>query len=116
MPLVEAVGEPILPGNCQDQNHKRKLVSLLLRRIAASLFLPLLVANSVGCLHKRLCRECRKGGIGACESAPWDFATSINRDEVWPGAPPMAVTSLLDHPMAASLRGLNLAKVENTAR
>jgi hypothetical protein len=24
MPLVEAVGEPILPGNCQDQNHKRK--------------------------------------------------------------------------------------------
>jgi hypothetical protein len=28
MPPVEAVGEPILPGNCQDQNHKRKLVSL----------------------------------------------------------------------------------------
>jgi hypothetical protein len=41
MPLVEAVGEPILPGNCQDQNHKRKFMALLLPRIAASLFLPL---------------------------------------------------------------------------
>jgi hypothetical protein len=41
MPLVGAVGEPILPGNCQDQNQKRKFVSLLLHRIAGSLFLPL---------------------------------------------------------------------------
>ena len=42
MPSSEAVGGPILPGNCQDQNHKRKFGSLLLHRIAASLFLPLL--------------------------------------------------------------------------
>jgi hypothetical protein len=48
MPLVEAVGEPILPGNCQDQNHKRKFVSLLLHRIAASLFLPLIGILRVG--------------------------------------------------------------------
>jgi hypothetical protein len=41
MPLIEALGEPILPGNCQDQNQKRKFVSLLLHLIAASLFLPL---------------------------------------------------------------------------
>jgi hypothetical protein len=41
MPLVEAVGELILSGNCQDQNHKRKFMVLLLHRIAASLVLPL---------------------------------------------------------------------------
>jgi hypothetical protein len=40
MPLVEAVGELILSGNCQDQNHKRKFMVLLLHRIAASLVLP----------------------------------------------------------------------------
>jgi hypothetical protein len=41
MPLVEGVGGPILPEDCQDQNHKRKFLSLLLHRIAASLFLAL---------------------------------------------------------------------------
>jgi hypothetical protein len=40
MPLLEAVGKAILPGNCQDQNQNRKFVSLLWHRIAASLFLP----------------------------------------------------------------------------
>jgi hypothetical protein len=43
MPLVEVVGGPILPEDCQDQNQKRKFVALLLHRIAASLFLPQLV-------------------------------------------------------------------------
>jgi hypothetical protein len=41
MPLVEGVGGSILPEDCQDQNHKRKFVALLLHRIAASLVLPL---------------------------------------------------------------------------
>jgi hypothetical protein len=42
MPLLEAVGKPILAGNCQDENQKRKFMSRLWHRIAASLFLPLL--------------------------------------------------------------------------
>ena len=40
MPLVEGVGGLILPEDCQDQNHKRKFMVLLLHRIAASLVLP----------------------------------------------------------------------------
>jgi hypothetical protein len=43
MPLVKGVGGPILSEDCHDQNQKRKFVALLLHRIAASLFLPLLV-------------------------------------------------------------------------
>ena len=41
MPLVEEVGGPILPEDCQDQNQKRKFTVVLLHRIAASLVLPL---------------------------------------------------------------------------
>src|SRR5882724_2545917 len=41
MPLIEAVGKPIVTGNCQDENQKRKFLSRLWHLIAASLFLPL---------------------------------------------------------------------------
>jgi hypothetical protein len=51
MPLVEAIEEPILPENCQDQNQKRNFVSFLWHRIAASLFLPLVR----GLLYRRGC-------------------------------------------------------------
>jgi hypothetical protein len=47
MPLVEGVGGPILPEDCQDQNRKRKFAALLLHRIAASLVLPLLEALTI---------------------------------------------------------------------
>jgi hypothetical protein len=40
MPLLEGVGKPILAGNCQDENQKRKFMVRLWHRIAASLFLP----------------------------------------------------------------------------
>jgi hypothetical protein len=52
MSLVEGVGGPILPEDCQDQNQKRKFMVLLLHRIAASLVLPqvpsILVSNFPG--------------------------------------------------------------------
>jgi hypothetical protein len=48
MPRLEAVGKPILAGNCQDENQKRKFMWLLWHLIGASLFLPLhvVVAHS----------------------------------------------------------------------
>jgi hypothetical protein len=41
MPLLEAVGKPMLAGNCQDENQKRKFISRLWHLIVGSLFLPL---------------------------------------------------------------------------
>src|SRR5262245_34121955 len=41
MPLLEAVGKPILAGNGQDENYKRKFLSRLWHPIGASLFLLL---------------------------------------------------------------------------
>jgi hypothetical protein len=38
--LLEAVGKPILSGNCQDENQKRKFLSRPWHLIVASLFLP----------------------------------------------------------------------------
>jgi hypothetical protein len=40
MPLLAGVGKPILAGNCQGENQKRKFMSRLWHLIAASLFLP----------------------------------------------------------------------------
>jgi hypothetical protein len=37
---LKVVGQPILPGNCQDEHQKRKFLSRLWHLIAASLFLP----------------------------------------------------------------------------
>jgi hypothetical protein len=37
MPLLDKVGKPILPGNCQDENQKRKFMVRRWHRIAASL-------------------------------------------------------------------------------
>jgi hypothetical protein len=42
---------PILPEDGQDQNSKRKFMSLLLPRIAASLFLPLYGLEAILRLH-----------------------------------------------------------------
>ena len=49
MPLIEAVGKPILSENCQDENQKRKFMSRLWHLIAASLFLPLYGAQAPSC-------------------------------------------------------------------
>jgi hypothetical protein len=40
MPLVEGVGGPILPVDCQDQNHKRQFMSLLLQVSQRALSYP----------------------------------------------------------------------------
>src|SRR5215475_15441983 len=57
MPLVEGVGGPILPEDCQDQNHKRKFTVVLLHRIAASLVLPLY--GDPGLTMADICRTLR---------------------------------------------------------
>jgi putative membrane protein len=41
MPIIEALGKPIVTGNYQDENQKRKFLSRLWHLIAASLFLAL---------------------------------------------------------------------------
>src|SRR5262245_57894 len=57
MPLVEGVGGPILPEDCQDQHRKRKFAALLLPRIAASLVLP--QVRTCGCVRAGRCRKKR---------------------------------------------------------
>jgi hypothetical protein len=47
IPLLEGVGKPILSGNCQDENQKRKFMSRLWHLIGASLFLPLCEKGNV---------------------------------------------------------------------
>ena len=59
MLLVEGVGGPILPEDGQDQNHRRKFMALLLRRIAASLFLPLFDLLSFEEISKSIMILCR---------------------------------------------------------